>query len=149
MATSPSSLQSLIWELRRSFRELSALADRGLEPLGIGTGDRALLEFLARESGPVSLAELARKHAVSRQHVHQALGRLPNSGWVETATDPADARVALVQLSPAGRTFWEKVRQREDRLLTRLGRNLDPDELQAALAFLQHLRRAVAAFEEP
>ena len=98
-------LETLTWELRRAFRDLAAAGDRALESLGIRTRDRALLEFLARESAPISLSELARKRSVSRQHIHQSLRRLSRPEWVHQRRDPIDHRNVLLSLSREGRAF--------------------------------------------
>ena len=136
------------WELRRSFRELAAAADEGFRPLGISVGDRAVLEFLSRERRPVSLSELARKHAVSRQHVHQAIRRLPDSAWVKISVKPNDARAVTVMLSPAGRAFWRRVQAWEEKVFLSIARSLDADEVKNATAFLRTLRASLAEPQE-
>src|SRR5262245_30132849 len=91
--------EQLCGELRRAFQDLAATADSELRPLGITAGDRALLEFLARESNPISMSELARKINVSRQHIQQTIQRLPNQKWILSTNDPKDQRVVLIVLS--------------------------------------------------
>ena len=140
-------VEELIWEIRRLFRELSQAADLALAPLGISAAERALLEFLARESAPVSLSEIARKRAVSRQHIHQTLSRL-DPKWVVRASDPADARSVVLSLSAAGRAFWKRVRAADRQLLTRLGKQLDSASASAAAATLRKLRAALESLQE-
>ena len=140
MATDLEPLETFLWELRRSFRELTRAADRHLEPLGIQAGDRALLEFLARSRGPLSLSEIARRTAVSRQHIHQGLKRLPEPGWVEVRTDPQDARSLLLRLSPSGRAFWKRIRNRDSAFLQRLQGALTDSQVAAGLEALRGLR---------
>src|SRR5262245_50750309 len=76
-------IEALLWETRRLFRTLAIAADEALKPLKVTASDRALIEFLAKEPGPISLAELARKRSVSRQHIHQSLNRLKKPGWIK------------------------------------------------------------------
>src|SRR3954468_3213246 len=102
-------LEELLWENRRLFRTLAAAADRALAPLGIQAGDRALLEFLARETAPVSLSELARKRSVSRQHIHQSLGRLQHRNWIRKRPDSSDARSVLLEFTTEGRGAWRRI----------------------------------------
>ncbi len=149
MTLSTDPLRAFVWELRRAFRELSLAADRGLAPLGITAGDRAVLEFLARADGPASLSQLARRHAVSRQHIHQALRRLPNPAWIETSSDPRDGRVITVWLTPAGRAFWKRVEERDDEIFRDLAEALDQEELQRATDMLRKLRAILAESTEP
>ncbi len=142
------SLEQFIWELRRAFRDLTAAADRELQPLGIQTGDRAFLEFLAREPKPISLSDLARKYSVSRQHIHQMLRRLPQPEWVEEIPDPADGRAIRLRLSRKGRACWERVRVLDRRFLDRLSERLSQERVAAATELLRQLRRELSPGRE-
>jgi DNA-binding MarR family transcriptional regulator len=141
-------LEQLIWELRRAFRELTAAADHELQLLGIEARDRAFLEFLARESEPISLSDLARKYSVSRQHIHQTLRRLPHPEWVEEIPDSADRRAIRLRLSRQGRACWDKVRVVDRALLERLGKRLSQERVVAATDLLRHLRRELLPDKE-
>ena len=140
MNSSAELLESLSGEVRRSFRDLSQAAELALDPLGVTASDRAILEFLAVQSAPVSLSELARRSSVSRQHIHQSIRRLPNSGWVESAASPDDHRVVLLRLTREGRAFWRKVRAADQRFLSRFARRFRSEELRVAISVLQRIR---------
>jgi DNA-binding MarR family transcriptional regulator len=148
MEARPESLEELIWELRRAFRDLTAAADRELRVLGMQSGDRAFLEFLARETKPVSLSELARKYAVSRQHIHQSLRRLPHPEWVEEAPDSADRRTIRLRLSRKGRACWGKVRAVDRTFLNRLAGRLSQERVMEATDLLRQLRRELPPAKE-
>ena len=140
-------IEELIWEIRRLFRELARAADSALAPLGINAAERALLEFLAREGGPVSLSEIAQRRAVSRQHIHQTLARLdPN--WVVRAEDPDDARAVVLSLSPAGGALWKRIRAIDRQLIHRLDRGVDRASTRAAVTTLRRLRATLESIEE-
>jgi DNA-binding MarR family transcriptional regulator len=141
-------LEQLIWELRRAFRELTAAADRELRVLGMQTRDRAFLEFLAGETDPISLSDLARKYAVSRQHIHQTLRRLPHPEWVEEVPDSTDRRAVRLRLSRKGRAIWDKVRVVDRAFLERLGERLSQEHIVAATDLLRHLRRELPPAEK-
>ena len=143
MATKPTLLAALTWELRRAFRELAAAADLELEPLGISTRDRALLEFLARETAPITLSDLARRRSVSRQHIHQSLRRLPDPGWVEEVPDPGDGRNVLLSLSRKGRAFWARIQAGDQAYFARLAPHFQADDIQSAINTLAKLRMAI------
>lgn len=143
MSVSPALLERLVWELRRAFRDLAESADLELAPLGIRAADRALLEWITREKGPVSLSDLARRRSVSRQYVHQSLKRLPNPGWVEARPDPADRRSLLLSLTPKGRAFWKRVRAVDAAFFSRLAPALETRDTDAALRALRQLRVAL------
>ena len=143
MTARPKSLEQFIWELRRLFRELAATADRELAPLRVEARDRAFLEFLAREQAPVSLSGLARKHAVSRQYIHQVLRKLPDRAWVEEVRDPEDSRTVLLRLSRKGREKWKSIRQVDRALLRSLARRLNEEQLTSATGLIRRLRQVL------
>jgi DNA-binding MarR family transcriptional regulator len=132
-------IEDLIWEIRRLFRELGQAADKALAPLGVTAAERALLEFLAKEEAPVSLSEIARKRAVSRQHIHQTLSRL-NPRWVDRTDDPRDALSVFLSLTKEGRALWKQVRLVDGALLQRIEKQLDEKRVRAATATLQKVR---------
>lgn len=148
MKASADEVERLIWELRRAFRDLAATADRELRPMGIQARDRALLEFLARESEPVSISALAEKHSVSRQHIHQTLRGLTQPGWVEEAADPADRRAVLLRLSRQGRALWERIRRVDEAFFAQLAGNLDANRVASAARLLQELRQQLQPAKE-
>ena len=135
-------IEELIWETRRLFRELGQALDRALAPLGVTAAERALLEFLAHEEAPVSLSEIARQRAVSRQHIHQTLSRL-NRRWVDRADDPGDARSVAVRLSREGRALWKQIRQVDGEFLQRIEAQLDERRVRTATATLRKVRDAL------
>ena len=134
-------LAELIWELRRAFRDLAAAAGRELQTLDLSPADRAFLEFLAREQEPVSLSDLARKHSVSRQHIHQTWRRLSHPEWVEEIPDSADRRSVRLRLSKAGRAGWKRIQAVDQAFLRRLARRLPPERVGDATGLLRQLRR--------
>jgi len=145
-------IEELIWELRRLFRELAQAADDALRPMGITAAERALLEFLAKEEGAITLSEIARKRSVSRQHIHQTLGRL-NPGWVRRSEDPSDARSIALSLTKEGRNVWRRIRAVDNVLLQRLERGLEARRVRETVKTLQAVRRVLketkGAIDEP
>lgn len=148
MKAEPESLEQLIWELRRVFRELMAAADQELQAAGIQAGDRAFLEFLARETEPISLSDLARKYSVSRQHIHQTLRRLPNPEWVDEIPDAADGRTVLLRLSRKGQAQWKKIREVDQSFLSKVAGQLSQERLAVATDLLRQLRRELSRGKE-
>jgi DNA-binding MarR family transcriptional regulator len=136
-------LEELIWETRRLFQAMAVAADQALTPLRIKASERALIEFLAKESQPISLAELARKRSVSRQHIHQSLGRLKNPSLIERAPDPNDARSVLLRLTDEGRTLWKEIRKIDHAFLQKLARRTDVRKVRAATKTLREIRYAL------
>jgi DNA-binding MarR family transcriptional regulator len=134
------SVEDLIWETRRLFQTLTIVADEALKPLRIKGSDRALIEFLVREPHPISLAALARKRSVSRQHIHQSLGRLRNPRWIEQTLDPRDARSILLRLTDEGRSLWKQIRAIDRVVLRKIARDVEPSAVQAATQTLRKIR---------
>jgi DNA-binding MarR family transcriptional regulator len=136
-------VEALVWQTRRLFRELGVAADRALQPLGITAAERALIEFLAREAAPVSMAALARKRAVSRQHIHQTINGLRKQTWIEKRPDPGDARSVLLRLTPEGRALWKDIRAVDRRVLRKIARHVDAFKVRAATETLREVRQAL------
>jgi DNA-binding MarR family transcriptional regulator len=144
MESRAESLEELIWELRRAFRELAAAADRELQKIGIQAGDRAFLEFLARETEPISLSDLARKYSVTRQHIHQTLRRLPNPEWVEKVPHVTDGRTVLLCLSRKGRAAWNRIRDLDRAFMSKLAGRLPQKRMAATTDLLRQIRHELS-----
>lgn len=140
-------IEAMIWETRRLFRELARAADEALAPLGLTAAERALLEFLARETSPVNLSEIARKRGVSRQHIHQTLSRL-DQRWVDRSEDPHDARSVVLSLSREGRAVWKQIRAVDDTMIRQLMAHLNEKEIRAATVTLRKVRDALQSTRE-
>jgi DNA-binding MarR family transcriptional regulator len=70
---------------------------------GVGLNDLAvLLELQSRPGGRMRRAELARRLAVTTSGVARQLQPLERIGVVARESNPTDARLALVVLTPAG-----------------------------------------------
>lgn len=82
--------------------------------------------FAHMPTHPVSISELARRLAVTRQAVHQTVGEACRRGIVELTDDPLDARVRNVRFTDQGHRMVRKaaqvVRGLEDDLERRLGK---------------------------
>ena len=61
------------------------------------------------ESGPTTLAALARKMIVSKQNMTGMVGRLRKAGYLERNDDPSDLRSARVVETRRGRAVVEKL----------------------------------------
>ena len=81
--------------------------------------------FAHMSKKPVSISELARRLAVSRQAVHQTVGEARRRGIVMLVEDPFDARLRNVCFTDKGlrmvRSAAQAVRAIEARLARRLG----------------------------
>ena len=104
--------------LRKATRRVSQLYDSALEPCGLRTTQRAILNHITRAGTP-SLGELAEALVMDRGALTHNLKPLERDGLVEISVDPDDRRNRLVALTAAGRAklaesepLWKRAQQR-------------------------------------
>ena len=104
--------------LRKATRRVSQLYDSALEPCGLRTTQRAILNHIARAGTP-PLGELAEALVMDRGALTHNLKPLERDGLVEISVDPDDRRNRLVALTAAGRAklaesepLWKRAQQR-------------------------------------
>jgi DNA-binding MarR family transcriptional regulator len=110
---------------------------------GLGLNDLAvLLELKAEPSHTLRRVELARRLAVTTSGIARQLGPLERIGLVTRESNPADARLALVVLTPRGAEVAEEAAATaEEAAGLALGRIWSVEEKDALAALL---RRAAA-----
>jgi DNA-binding MarR family transcriptional regulator len=92
-------------DLEQQSSELVVQAARLVRAIRRRVGQPAGIRILAllEELGPLGVTALADADRSSQPTVSGAVRLLEDEGWVEKKTDPADARRALVELTPQGR----------------------------------------------
>ncbi len=90
----------------------------------------ATLASLER-SGAQRITTLALAEGVSQPSMTQLVQRLEQRGLIRRESDPADGRVALVQLTEAGKTALRTRRRRNAELLAELLGGLPESDVQA------------------
>jgi DNA-binding MarR family transcriptional regulator len=88
--------------LRKATRRVSQLYDSALEPCGLRTTQRAILNHIARIGTP-PIGELAGALVMDRGALAHNLKPLERDGLVEISVDPDDRRNRLIALTAAGR----------------------------------------------
>jgi DNA-binding MarR family transcriptional regulator len=88
--------------LRKASRRVSQLYDSALEPCGLRTTQRAILNHIARAGTP-PLGELAEALVMDRGALTHNLKPLERDRLVEISVDPDDRRNRRVALTTAGR----------------------------------------------
>src|SRR5882757_6890962 len=88
--------------LRKATRRVSQLYDAALEPCGLRTTQRAILNHIARAGTP-PVGELAEALVMDRGALAHNLKPLERDGFVEIRVDPKDRRNRLIALTRAGR----------------------------------------------
>lgn len=96
----PADLQDLLGDLvsvNHRLTRVAARAARGTESPALW---RTLSVLLA--SGPIRLGELAEQSRVSQPTATKLVAALAARGWIDRTSDPDDARVSLITMTPAG-----------------------------------------------
>jgi DNA-binding MarR family transcriptional regulator len=133
---------TLVDDLDEVLLELSALA---APRQGLSRTAAATLTRLQR-SGPTRLTELATAEGVTQPTMSALVTRLAGQGLLRRGGDPQDARVVVLDLTPAGADLLAQRRaDRADRLARALASlpNADASRIADALPALAHLAGAL------
>lgn len=120
---------------------------RRLSPPGLSLTAAAALATLERD-GPRRLTELAGVEGVTQPAMTQIVSRLERDSLAARTADPADGRVVLVEITPAGRDLLHHRRSVRTQRVSELMASLDaPDRaaIEAALPALNRLADLAAA----
>jgi DNA-binding MarR family transcriptional regulator len=108
---------------------------------------RTAAATLARlaDSGPTRLTELAIAEEVSQPSMSGLAARLVDQGLVHRGSDPADARVVLLSLTPAGRDVVARRREARMQRLAAALSGLTADDVTRIAAAVPALNRLADA----
>ncbi len=109
----------------------------------VGAGSRTILAALDGD-GPLTVPEIARLRATSRQNIQILVNRLQTEGSVELVANPAHRRSALVRITEDGRTLLSTVKDKEAKSLERLLSHLSSTQLTSAITSLRQVRNLLA-----
>lgn len=87
--------------LRQAARHVSALYDQALAPFGLRGTQYSILARVAA-TGPWTVQALASKLVMDRTTLGRAIQPLKREGLVSVGLDPADRRVRVITITPAG-----------------------------------------------
>lgn len=128
----PERLYLILW---KAFYAVEAHDRRSIRELGFASdSDFALLEALYAK-GALPVNTLGRKLLLTSGSITTAVDRAVKQGWVRRTADPADKRVALVELTDCGRERARQALRVHFRNLAGVMGGLEPGE-QAQLAAL-------------
>lgn len=117
------------------YRRAQRLVEQGLAPDGLSVGVRAVLALLYR-NGPMTVPQMGRAQAISRQFVQRMVNDAAARGLVESVPNPAHRRSSLIRLTDAGRAAVTAVLDREHLLLREVGGALTDADVTACLRVL-------------
>ncbi|MFF4905315.1 MarR family winged helix-turn-helix transcriptional regulator [Streptomyces sp. NPDC001260] len=119
---------------RRALRKL----EQGEPAEGASVGVRSVLDLL-RLSEPMTVPQMARVLALSRQFVQRMVNDATARGWTEVTPNPAHQRSSLIRLTEEGRAAVTAIRARERALNQQVGGGLTDAELTACTKVLREM----------
>lgn len=140
----PEHLYLILW---KAFYAVEAHDRRSIRSLGFASdSDFAVLEALSSK-GPMPVNELGRKLFLTSGSITTAVDRAQKHGWVRRVADAADRRVALVELTEAGRKRAEEALAIHFRNLQAALSGLSPGEQAELAGLLRKLGKHAAQIE--
>lgn len=125
------------------YRRAQRSVEQGLAGEGLTVGVRAVLALLHR-NGPMTVPQMGRAQAISRQFVQRMVNDAAAHGLVESIPNPAHRRSSLIRLTDAGRTAISVVVGREHTLLRKVGAGTLTDaDVRSCVRVLGELLRAL------
>ncbi|SED88662.1 DNA-binding transcriptional regulator, MarR family [Streptomyces sp. 2112.3] len=120
------------------YRRTQRKVEQDVSVEGLSVGVRVVLNLL-REQGPMTVPQMGRAQALSRQFVQRMVNDATAHGLVESAPNPAHKRSSLIQLTEQGRFAITTVIDRERAVLRQVGGDLTDAEVDACLRVLSRL----------
>jgi DNA-binding MarR family transcriptional regulator len=102
---------------------------------GLSVGVRAVLNLL-REQGPMTVPQMCRAQALSRQFVQRMVNEAVARGLAQTIPNPAHRRSSLIRLTSEGSAAIDALVAHEHTLLSQVGGGLTGAEITACLRVL-------------
>lgn len=145
MRTAAALDETAVAELAPRLRTAVNRISRRLLPTRAGAGftpaEISVLETVASR-GPLRLSDLADAEGMNPTMLSRVARKLESAGLIRRHPHPIDKRAALLEVTPAGRRLFERIRsERADQLSIELD-SLNAEErrlLQAALPVLEQL----------
>ncbi|MFB7130702.1 MarR family winged helix-turn-helix transcriptional regulator [Streptomyces sp. NPDC056237] len=105
---------------------------------GLSVGVRAVLDLL-REHGPMTVPQMGRTQALSRQFVQRMVNDAAAGQLVEIVPNPAHQRSSLIRLTDDGRAAIDAALAREQDLLRRVDGSLTDADVTACVRVLSRM----------
>jgi DNA-binding MarR family transcriptional regulator len=128
------------------YRRAQRRVEHDVPAEGLSVGVRAVLNML-REQGPMTVPQLGRAQALSRQFVQRMVNEAAARGLVEAAANPSHRRSSLIGLTDAGRAVITAVVDRERAVLRQVGGDLTEADLDGCVRVLSRLLRLLDSVE--
>ncbi|POX53109.1 MarR family transcriptional regulator [Streptomyces sp. Ru71] len=122
------------------YRRVQRAVEQGEAVEGLSVGVRAVLDLLHRH-GPLTVPQMGRAQALSRQFVQRMVNDAAARDLVESIPNPAHQRSSLIRLTARGREAITAVLAREQALLREVGGGLTDADVSACLRVLGEMLR--------
>ncbi len=132
--------------LTRTYHRLTMVSDRLHGGHDISTGTRSLL-LLLHMRGNLSLSEIARDRAVSRQFIQRVAGPLLEKAAIVLVANPRDKRSPKLALTDQGQAMVAGILTREAALSEAIAAVIARDDITAANRVMSQLDDCLGAFE--
>ncbi|KPC60841.1 MarR family winged helix-turn-helix transcriptional regulator [Streptomyces chattanoogensis] len=120
------------------YRRVQRKVEQAAPIEGLSVGVRAVLDLL-REHGPMTVPQMGREQALSRQFVQRMVNDAAAQQLVEIIPNPAHRRSSLIRLTDAGRAAITAVTTREHALLRQVGGDLTDADVRACVRVLTEM----------
>lgn len=120
------------------YRRAQRKVEQDVPSEGMSVGIRAVLNML-REHGPMTVPQMGRAQAISRQFVQRMVNEAAARHLVEGVPNPAHKRSSLIRLTAEGRAAITAVIDRERAVLRQVGGDLTDAEVTGCIRVLSRL----------
>ncbi|WP_431684070.1 MarR family winged helix-turn-helix transcriptional regulator [Kitasatospora sp. KL5] len=120
------------------YRRVQRKVEQDAPLQGLSVGVRAVLELL-REHGPMTVPQMGRAQALSRQFVQRMVNDAAARQLVETIPNPAHQRSSLIRLTDEGNAAITAVTDREHALLRQIGGDLTDADVATCVKVLARM----------
>ena len=126
------------------FEQVMALAVRLRQSSELPNAEYVVLEMINR-FGPITVPQIARARATSRQNIQILIDRLETIGRVALSGNPAHKKSLLVRLTDKGRAALADSESAQKNLLVELGAQLSEVEVRGTISVLSKVRGILSA----
>ncbi|RFU82570.1 MarR family transcriptional regulator [Streptomyces triticagri] len=120
------------------YRRAQRKVEQDVPAEGLSVGVRAVLTLL-REHGPLTVPQMGREQALSRQFVQRMVNEATARGLTESVPNPTHKRSSLIRLTEPGRAAVTAVLDRERAMLRQVDGDLTDAEIDTCLRVLTRL----------
>ncbi|GAB6988841.1 MarR family winged helix-turn-helix transcriptional regulator [Paenibacillus pini] len=124
--------------LARAYNSVVAHSIRDIQSYGLNSTEFGVLDLLFHK-GPQPLQKIGEKVLISSGNITYVADKLQNKNLLVRKASPEDRRVIFADLTEEGRTLFESIFPKHERVLVDAVSELDMDEKKQAVELLRKL----------